>query len=213
MTSKMIKNIIKLICIISTVYSYDILVGSYSKLNSDPTSDIFKNCSIVSQTRMTTEYGSNITSSILRIGTYSQVVNGINYKFLNAYKDPVSNKFKLTDTIVYTGAFSTFLSNPNPTVSSIQALTNEILNTASNDVRTNTIVTKLVAGIKGYASANLNEKNFKILKEIQTFQYYMYNENYYIASATLASDTNVTADYFFFVSELNGVFTIINFSK
>ena len=204
------KNFIKLFFILSSVYSYDILVGSYSKLQTLPTDKaIFNACLTLSKSIMTNDFGDSVESSFVNLATYSQVVNGINYKFLNAYKDKISNSYKLSDTVVYTGPFSSFLTNPNPTVSSNQILTPEILNKASNDVKTNRIITNLNCVITTYLKANLKDSTLISLNDIQTFNHYTSDENYYIAGATLSTNSTVKKDYFFIVNELKEVFSIV----
>ena len=200
--------VLALILFLTSVCTYDILVGSFSKgtFEDDQT---FKSCSAIFQQRMMKEYGDTISNSILKIATYSQIVNGINYKFLSAYKDPKSNSIKLVDGVVYTGPFSTFLNNPSPSLSSIMVLPSETLNMGSNDVKTNNILTQINTVVKTYATANIKDLTFKNIKDIQTFNHYMYNENYYLATAVFNDASNGAKEVYFVVSENNAVFSVV----
>ncbi len=194
---------------LSSVISYEILVASYSKANVDSNDDVYKSCLALAQSRMLKEYGDNISNSIVKIAIYSQIVNGINYKFLLGYKDPKTGSFKLVDTVVYTGPFSTFLTNPTPSVSSIMTLPSELLNTASNDTKTNRILTQLSTLLRSYGTTINKDYTFKNLKDIQTFNRYIYNENYYLVTASFGDSSNTAKDHILVVNELNGVFSVI----
>lgn len=203
------KFLITFALLFSAVFSYEILVASYSKANVDPNDEIYKSCLALARSRMLTEYGDTISNTIVNISTYSQIVNGINYKFLLAYKDPKTSALKLVDTVVYTGPFSTFLINPTPSISSIMTLPSEILNTGSNDIKTNRILTQLISVVKSYGTTINKDYTFKTVKEIQTFNRYIYNENYYLVTASFSDSANATKDYFLVVNELNGVFGVV----
>ena len=49
----------------------------------------------------------------------------------------------------------------------------------------------------------------KQLKEIQTFNRYIYNENYYLVTASFGDNSNAAKEYILVVNELNGVFSVI----
>lgn len=195
--------------LLSSALAMDILVGSFSRGDIDNTDEIFKSCLALAETRMTKELGSTISNSITRIATFSQVVNGINYKFLNAYKDPKTNAFKLVDTVVYTGPFSSFLSNPTPSVSSFLALTGEAVNMGSNDIKVNNIISGLNKAIGDYTKAKLPDMTYKSIKDIQAFYRFLYSENIFLVTASFTDASNNAKEISIVLSEKAGVYSVL----
>lgn len=148
--------------------------GNWEKINLDSDDlDFNKALTFLNQQFQLGKFGETLNYTLIPISAYSQLVNGLNYKFLFATQNKEEKKLNFYTAIIYTGPFGS-----DPETTEPELTSNEKMNTT--DVNNDVNVTNLKKAVSDYLKlSNLTPQNstsiFYLLNVMENDLYIVYN--------------------------------------